>query len=316
MRILIADDNAVSRRILEASLKKWEYAVVSVADGKEAWEVLQHDDAPRLAILDWEMPELTGPEVCSMVRRQKREAYTYVLLLTSKNEKKDLIEGMNAGADDYIAKPFDQQELRVRLRAGQRIIDLQDDLLVAREALRQQATHDSLTGLKNRGTIVETLQVEMSRSARHHGGLGVVILDLDLFKSVNDTYGHAAGDAVLKECARRMASCTRQYDAVGRYGGEEFLLVLPGCDQACTLAQAERMLATIRSEPIIVEGRHLHITASLGATNMAPGLSADKLIQIADDALYRAKHNGRNRVEYIAAESEQSVSLGLPFVEA
>jgi two-component system cell cycle response regulator len=303
MRILIADDNSVSRRILEASLKKWDFDVVSVADGKAAWDVLQHDDAPRLAILDWEMPERTGPEVCSLVRHQNREAYTYILLLTSKNEKKDLIEGMNAGADDYIAKPFDQQELRVRLRAGQRIINLQDDLLVAREALRQQATHDSLTGLKNRGTIVEMLNNEISRWTRHHEGLGVVILDLDLFKTVNDTYGHAAGDAVLKECARRMVSCTRLYDAVGRYGGEEFLVVLPGCDDSCTLAQAERLLQAIGSEPVEIENGRLHITASIGATSMAPGVSADKLIQIADDALYRAKRNGRNRVELISAAS-------------
>jgi two-component system, cell cycle response regulator len=301
MKILIADDDVVSRRVLEVSLKNWEYDVVAVSDGKRAWDVLQCDDAPRLAILDWEMPELTGPEVCNMVRLQNREAYTYILLLTAKIGKKDLIDGMNAGADDYVVKPFDQQELRVRLRAGQRIINLQDDLLVAREALRQQATHDSLTGLKNRGTIVEMLHVEMLRNDRQHGGLGVVMLDLDLFKAVNDTYGHAAGDAVLKECARRMTSCTRQYDNVGRYGGEEFLIVLPGCDKDCTLAQAQRMLHIIGSEPIEIEGGRMHITASLGATNQVSGLSADKLIQVADEALYRAKRNGRNRVEFINA---------------
>ena len=303
MRILIADDNGVSRRILEASLKKWDCDVVSVCDGKEAWDILQHDNAPRLAILDWEMPELTGPEVCRMVRQQDREAYTYVLLLTSKSEKKDLIEGMDAGADDYIAKPFDQQELHVRLRAGQRIIDLQDDLLKAREALRQQATHDWLTGLKNRGKIVEMLQIEMSRDDRQQRGLGIVILDLDLFKSVNDAHGHAAGDAVLKECARRMASCIRQYDSIGRYGGEEFLIVLPGCDRRCTLAQAERMLDVIGGEPIEFDGGSVSITASLGATKAVPGLSAEKLIRVADDALYRAKHKGRNRVEFIDAET-------------
>jgi len=210
---------------------------------------------------------------------------------------------MNAGADDYIAKPFDHQELRVRLVAGQRIIDLQDDLLAAREALRQQATHDSLTGLKNRGTIVSMLNAELARQDRGETGLGVVILDLDLFKSVNDTYGHAAGDEVLKECARRMGACSRAYDIIGRYGGEEFLLVLPGSDEISTLAQAERMLDVIRKEPIEIEGRLLTITASLGATNLVPGISADKLIQIADEALYRAKHHGRNRVEYVSPGS-------------
>ncbi len=313
MRILIADDNAVSRRVLEASLQNWDYEVISVDDGQAAWDVFQSDDAPRLAILDWEMPELTGPEVCSMVRQRNRDTYTYILLLTSKNEKKDLIEGMNAGADDYIAKPFDQQELRVRLRAGQRIIDLQDDLLVAREALRQQATHDSLTGLKNRGTIVEMLHMEMARDQRMHDGLGLVILDLDLFKRINDTYGHAAGDTVLKECANRMASCVRDYDSIGRYGGEEFLIVLPGCDEHCTVAQAERMLSAIRTEPIMLESGPVFVTASLGATNLVSGVSGDKLIQIADDALYRAKHNGRNRVEFIDANiaaSEAPIGSG------
>ena len=309
MRLLIAEDNAVSRRVLEASLERWEYDVVSVSDGKQAWDVLQSSGAPRLAILDWEMPELTGPAVCRMVRQQNREAYTYILLLTSKSEKKDLIEGMNSGADDYIAKPFDQQELQVRIRAGQRIIDLQDDLLAAREALRMQATHDSLTGLKNRSTIVEILQIEMSRNDRQNGGLGVVMLDLDMFKAVNDTYGHAAGDVVLRECAKRMSSCIRQYDSIGRYGGEEFLLVLPGCDKACTIAQAQRMLHIIGNEPIEIEDVRLHITASLGATIQVSGLTSDKLIHIADEALYRAKRNGRNRVELIDAASYQTEAL-------
>lgn len=309
MRLLIAEDNAVSRRVLEASLKKWEYDVVAVADGKQAWDILQSSEAPRLAILDWEMPGLTGPAVCRLVRRQNRETYTYILLLTSKSEKKDLIEGMDAGADDYIAKPFDRQELHVRLRAGQRIINLQDDLLAAREDLRMQATHDSLTGLKNRSTIVEILQIEMSRNDRQNGGLGLVMLDLDKFKAVNDTYGHAAGDVVLKECAKRMSSSIRQYDSIGRYGGEEFLLVLPGCDEACTLAQAQRMLHMIGNEPIEIEGRQLLVTASMGATIQLSGLSADKLIHIADEALYRAKHNGRNRVEWIDAASYQTEAL-------
>jgi two-component system cell cycle response regulator len=300
MRILIADDSIVSRHLLDATLRKWGYQVVVAGDGVEAWNVLQEDDAPRLAILDWVMPGLTGPEVCRRVREyaKGKDTYTYILLLTSKSLKEDLIEGMESGADDYITKPFDQHELKVRLRSGTRIIDLQRELVTAKDELREQATKDFLTRIWNRSSILDILQRELIRGGREDRSVGVVLADLDHFKLVNDTYGHFAGDAVLREFARRMQTSIRPYDAIGRYGGEEFLIILPGCDDQCTSRQAERMRSVLDAEPMIVNERRHAITCSFGATTWRPGepVSPDGLIRIADDALYAAKHLGRNRV--------------------
>ena len=301
MRILIADDSIVSRHLLDATLRKWGYDVVVASDGIEAWNHLQKEDAPSLAILDWVMPGLTGPEVCHLVRKRARERYTYLLLLTSKSLKEDLIEGMEAGADDYITKPFDQHELKVRLRAGTRIVELQTELLTAREALRDQATRDFLTCIWNRSSILDILDRELARSERENRPVGLVMADLDKFKAVNDTYGHCAGDALLKEAVRRMQSSIRSYDSIGRYGGEEFLIVLPGCDEACTFGQAERLRRQLRSEEMRIAEEPYTLTASFGATSLPPGckVPGDMLIRTADEALYRAKREGRDRVVYM-----------------
>jgi two-component system cell cycle response regulator len=305
MRILIADDSIVSRHLLDATLRKWGYEVVVACDGVEAWNYLQTEDAPKLAILDWVMPGLTGPEVCRRVREKvhDKDAYTYILLLTSKSLREDLIEGMESGADDYITKPFDQHELKVRLRAGTRIIDLQRELVAAREELREQATKDFLTRIWNRSSILDIFQRELSRGARENRWVGLVLADLDHFKSVNDTYGHFAGDAVLREFARRMQSVTRPYDAVGRYGGEEFLIVLPGCDATCTANQAERMRAALANEAMSISDQPHLVTCSFGATSWSPGMdpSVEALIRITDNALYMAKGQGRDRVVYLAS---------------
>jgi two-component system, cell cycle response regulator len=300
MRILIADDSIVSRHLLDATLRKWGYEVVVACDGVEAWNVLQGADAPKLAILDWVMPGLTGPEVCRRVREHSKEkdTYTYILLLTSKSLKEDLIEGMESGADDYVTKPFDQHELKVRLRSGTRIIDLQRELVAAQEELREQATKDFLTRIWNRSSILDILQRELVRGGREKRPVGVVLADLDHFKAVNDTYGHFAGDAVLREFARRMQASIRAYDAIGRYGGEEFLIILPGCDESCTAGQAERMRSCLDAEPMLINEERRMITCSFGATTWHPGepMSSELLIRVADDALYAAKHQGRNRV--------------------
>jgi diguanylate cyclase (GGDEF)-like protein len=301
MEILIADDSAVSRRLLEAVLSRWGYQVISASSGTEAWKLLQSDNSPKIAILDWMMPGLTGPEVCRRVRLLNRGFYTYLILLTSRSEKEDLIQGMEAGADDYLVKPVDNNELKVRLGPGKRIVDLQVELMKAQEALREQATRDSVTKLWNRHAIFDILGRELTRARRESRPLGVVMGDVDRFKSINDTYGHVAGDTVLQEVAARMAQSVRAYDAVGRYGGEEFLLLLPGCDGPTTLQRAERLRLSVRREPVIIQGVEIEVTISFGVTAMPKEAVADseQLVRLADAALYEAKENGRDRCEYI-----------------
>ena len=306
MRVLIADDSIVSRHLLEATLRKWGYEVVVATDGAEAWQMLQAEGAPRLAILDWVMPGLTGPEVCKRVREHvsdKDANYTYLLLLTSKSQCEDIIEGMESGADDYLTKPFDQHELKVRLRAGTRIIDLQRELVAAKDELREQATKDFLTRIWNRSSILDVFQREMARAAREGRSVGVVLADLDRFKLINDTYGHFAGDAVLREFTHRALACVRPYDSIGRYGGEEFLIILPGCDSTCTLNQAERLRVALASEPMAINDLRHPTTASFGATCWKPGMdtNVESLIRVADEAMYQAKNQGRNRTVYLPA---------------
>ena len=307
MRVLIADDSTVSRHLLEGTLRRWKYEVSVACDGSEAWAILEQPDAPALAILDWMMPGLTGLDICRLVRKQNREPYTYILLLTSKSLKEDVVEGLEAGADDYVTKPFDQNELNVRLRAGRRIVDLQAELLKAREELREQATHDSLTLIWNRPAILDILQREVGRASREGVPLSVVMVDLDHFKVINDTHGHVAGDAVLREAVRRMHASMRGYDAVGRYGGEEFLIVLPRCDRDSSCKQAERLRAAIAHAPMTLGDCSISVAASFGVTT-APDASRttpELLIQAADTALFQAKREGRNRVVFLPCREEQ-----------
>ncbi|MEW6542641.1 MAG: diguanylate cyclase [Nitrospirota bacterium] len=300
MRILIADDDSLTCRILETALSAWGYQVVVARDGQAAWEILQRAEAPQLAILDWMMPELDGTEVCQRIRQRAAQPYMYLLLLTARSCKTEIIKGLNAGADDYLTKPVDFEELRARLRAGQRILDLQAELIAAREAFQAQATHDPLTGLWNRAAIFETLGQEFARAKREQAAIGVVLADLDSFKQVNDTYGHLAGDRVLCEAARRMSAAVRPYDAIGRYGGEEFLAVLPGCNGPDAVAVAERVREALeRASVEVAEGQIVPITASLGvaAGRGDDAGEPDALVKAADAALYRAKESGGNRTE-------------------
>jgi diguanylate cyclase (GGDEF)-like protein len=308
MRILIAEDDPVSRRLLEAKLVKWGYDVAVTCDGDEAWEALRSEDAPRLAILDWMMPGIDGVEICRRIRKEMQEPYTYIILLTALHRDEDLVTGMESGADDYITKPFKANELRVRLRAGRRIIELQNELIEAREALRERATHDPLTGLWNHEEILRILGRQLSRAKREGGDVSVVMADLDHFKKVNDTHGHMAGDAVLRQTSRRMLSMVRDYDYIGRYGGEEFLLVLPGCNREGAADLAGRLCLLISSEGMDIPEGMIPITISFGVASTCKGSKrdADSLVHAADMALYRAKENGRNRVE-IASDGEQEV---------
>jgi diguanylate cyclase (GGDEF)-like protein len=305
--VLIADDDPVSRRLLQVSLGNAGYRVVVATNGVEAISKLNERDCPRLAVLDWMMPEMDGVEVCRTVRSSAREPYLYIILLTAKGHQTEIIEGLEAGADDYITKPFDLQELKARLRSGKRILELQEQLVTAREQLRIQATHDSLTGLFNRMAILEALDRESTRCRREKKPLGIIMADLDHFKLINDTYGHQAGDAVLQETARRMSASLRAYDSVGRYGGEEFLMVVPGSDLVPAAELAERLRQGVAAQPVSVDGATIAVTLSLGVAVFAEGLGRpQELLRQADEALYAAKDHGRNRVETASSQEVSS----------
>jgi len=299
-KILIAEDDAISRRLLEVFASKRGYQVVLASSGEEALRCLSEEGAPRLAILDWMMPGMEGTEVCRKLREQSADRpYVYLLLLTARTEREDLLQGLQSGADDYVRKPFDPAELDARLHTGQRILDLQDKLIAAGDELRFRATHDSLTGLANRAVILETLHREHSRQRRAGGSFGIILLDIDHFKNVNDKHGHLCGDKVLREVASAMNESVRPYDTVGRYGGEEFLIVVPEADAETTLRIAQRVRKAVELRVIAENDGAIQVTSSLGvAASANPKASRPHdLLRLADEALYRAKSNGRNRCE-------------------
>jgi len=298
--ILVAEDDPFHRRILEKFLPSWGYSVQVVGDGEAAARALLAEGAPRLALLDWMMPGLDGPAVCRRVRQQSGRPYTYIVLLTAKGQKKDLLEGMESGADDYLVKPFDAQELQARLRTGKRILQLQKELLQAQEELRHQATHDALTKIPNRAAILDALHRGLAQDQREQRPTGAILADIDDFKKLNDTYGHQAGDAALREVSRRLASVVRAYDRVGRYGGEEFLVVAHNCGEVEARSLAERLRLCVSETPVLLpEGKSIQITLSLGVATspIAQACHEEQLIAAADLALYSAKRAGRNRVE-------------------
>ena len=290
MKILIAEDDTTSRLVLAATLKKLGHEVVPVTNGQQAWERLQREHFS-LVVSDWMMPDMNGLELCRLIRSKRQMTYTYIILLTALGGKTNFLDGMDAGADDFITKPFDAEQLAARLRVAERILDLH-------ETLRTHAMHDALTGLFNRAAILNSLSEELDRAAREKKQVAVVLSDVDHFKRVNDTFGHPAGDAVLREVAARLRSSMRSYDRIGRYGGEEFLLVLPGCSHADAVNVANRIRRTVEVRPIDVGAQNITVTVSMGVALSCPeNAQIDALIQDADAALYRAKEGGRNRVE-------------------
>ena len=302
--VLIAEDDPVFRHVLQSWLQKWNYQVTALENGLDAWSLLQQKDAPQMAILDWMMPGLDGIELCRRIRSHEGGRYRYVLLLTAKGDKEDVVAGLEAGADDYLIKPFDVNELRARVRAGKRILELQEALLRVQTQLQFESAHDHLTGLWNRGAIMGLLHRETQRSARFGKPLGVMMIDLDHFKRINDSYGHQTGDAVLREVARRMLGSVRNYDFVGRYGGEEFLIVLAECTAPDLVVTAERMRAYLSRTPVETDAGPIPITVSIGLV-AEPGdgtglVKGEQLLRAADTALYRAKAHGRDRVECAA----------------
>ncbi|HZQ66916.1 MAG TPA: diguanylate cyclase [Terriglobales bacterium] len=300
MRVLVAEDSQIYQRIVGRCLQDWGFVATVAKDGNEAWEVLRRPDAPKLLLLDWVLPDIDGIELCNRIRRAGAErSYSYIIVLTGKDGQADMLQAMEAGADDYIVKPFDEPALRARLSVGKRILDLHEELVRARESMRHAATHDWLTGVMNRGAAMQSLEMELERSRRDKKPLGVIMADIDHFKEVNDTCGHLYGDEALKEIAHRFRSKLRVYDTVGRYGGEEFLLILPGADLVNTMVRADELRVLVADRPIVASKISRKITVSMGVAvaNGSGGTNAVSLLGMADRSLYAAKKNGRNRVE-------------------
>ncbi len=293
MKILVADDNDAFRLLLGNRLQELGHAVTLASDGAEAAERLANASFDIL-ISDWMMPHLDGPSLCRHIRSQGGLDYLYIILVTSKCGEHDYRDGISAGADDFMNKPFEPEHLEARLHAAARMLALHKEL-------RELALHDRLTGLLNRGAIVDGLNQEIHRSAREGIGLAIFLVDVDHFKEVNDTHGHAVGDLVLQEAAKRMLSSFRPYDRVGRYGGEEFLLVAPCASARQATMLAERIRRVMAERPIPLGENDIPVTVSVGvvATRAEDAVDPQALIAIADAALYRAKHAGRNRIEVV-----------------
>lgn len=302
MRILVADDDAVTLESVVERLQRGGHDVTPCRDGNDAWqqattEAADHD----MMILDWMMPGTDGLELCRRIRKRTDRPYVYLIVMTGKGAPEDVVAGLDAGADDYLVKPFSWDELDARVRAGGRIVDLQNRLILAQDSLRVQAMQDPLTGILNHGAIMDSILREVARAHRESSPLSVILGDLDDFKRINDEYGHVVGDHVLVEVARRMRSCLRPYDAVGRYGGEEFLTVLPSTEPEGALALAERVRNAISAEPVRVDGTEVRVTLSQGVAVWAEPhpIPGERLIQAADRALYAVKHAGRNGVNCV-----------------
>jgi two-component system, cell cycle response regulator len=300
--ILLVEDSRIDRHQIGRYLRQWKFDFVAVADGNEAWELLQKPDAPGLILLDWMLPGIDGIELCHRIRTLGTDGtYFYVVMLTAKQRKRDLLSAMAAGADDYLAKPVNPSELRARVLVGKRILELQ-------QSLRFSATHDFLTQLLNRGEILAGIDRELARSQRTGQPVAILLADVDHFKQINDSLGHAAGDEVLKQLAHKLRCELRPYDLAGRYGGEEFLLVLPTCDLGPAIHRAEQIRISVCKHPIVTRFGSIPITISVGLTIGTPGadVESEQLLQEADRALYTAKQKGRNRVHALPSASQAS----------
>ncbi len=307
MQVVVAEDDRVSRTMIVRTLAKWGYTVHESANGREAWKALQESKA-QLLVTDWEMPVMDGVELCRSVREAALPYYVFIILVTSKGQKEEIIEGLRSGADDFLAKPFDRDELQVRLRVAERIVALESQLREARARLEVMASMDDLTGVANRRAVLKRLQEEIARSRREHTDLSVLMADIDHFKRLNDTWGHAAGDHVLKEVVERFVREGREYDVVGRVGGEEFLMILPRTSLEHAAERAERMRARVARDAVVLEdGTEVSVRVSLGVACVPAGriVSVEALLATADRALYRAKECGRDRVEIGVEDAAQ-----------
>jgi diguanylate cyclase (GGDEF)-like protein len=298
IRVLVGDDSAVSRKLVEHTLSEKRYSLVFAKSGRETVDLFA-EHRPALVIVDWIMPDLTGIEICKHIRSKTQASYTYIILLTGKSEKESVVEGLAAGADDYLTKPFHPEELIARVGVGLRIMELQREIEVKNAMLQELALTDPLTSLPNRRAIEDWATRQLSGAARYGFSFWVALADLDHFKAVNDTHGHDAGDTVLKAFSQILKSKSRRSDICGRIGGEEFLFVLTHATKEDAKSVIECVRAELEATKFNFNGNSLTVTASFGLVGFAGTRAPDfnRLVAQADSALYSAKRMGRNRVE-------------------
>lgn len=292
LRALIACDEPVTRGLLEQAFLDGGFEVLCVDDGPAALSALRNMAAPQIVVLDWLMQGIDGPALAERLRQDKKLQQLFVVLLVQESDSAGMRRARSAGADDTLKKPVHPDEVALRLELWRRFQEL-------RQAAGNGASHDQVTGLYSHGLILEAAQHELDRAAREEMPLSVLLTDIDHLRQINDTYGHQMGDKVLAETARRLRVALRSYDLSGRYGGEEFLTVLPRCGRANALEVGERVRRAVMAEPFVIDRLKMDVTVSLGvATTIGDEhVPARKMIRAADHALYKAKREGRNRVE-------------------
>jgi two-component system, cell cycle response regulator len=299
-KALVADDSAVYRKLVQRTLSTELSSIFFANTGEEAVRIFDMEH-PSMVITDWVMPDLTGIELCQKIRTDAHSSYTYIIMLTSIADKENVVKGLSAGADDYLTKPFDPDELLARVRVGRRLVDLQKQIEAKNRLLEELALTDALTGLSNRRAIVAWATRQLSGAARHGFPFWVVLSDLDHFKLVNDNYGHDAGDMVLKRFAEILRANTRFSDISGRIGGEEFLQIITHVDEKGVLTAVQHVCEEFAAEEFMFRGAiaPVKVTASFGIAGFCGTAAPDfsQLVSQADTALYRAKHLGRNRIE-------------------
>ena len=300
-RVLLVEDNIVSRKLLEKILIKGGFEVITAENGRKALSLFKKQFCP-IVLTDWVMPEMNGLELCQAIRNHQSPGYVFIVIITAKDTKDDIISGLESGADDYLTKPINQSELFARLKTGKRILQLERSLKKANEEIRLLSITDSLTKVYNRGYLNESLPHEIKRSSRFGRSLSIIMCDLDHFKQINDGYGHEAGDLVLREFASSIKTSIRDaVDWVIRVGGEEFMIVLPETGLDGAHAAAERLRKVVSELDLCYNGHQIHVTASFGVASYHPSrhigmITPEILMKQADEWLYRAKREGRNLV--------------------
>lgn len=297
MKILIVEDEPIFRRMVRKNLLEVGYDVVEAEDGQTAWDLFQRESF-QFVITDWMMPKMNGPQLVQNIRMSGQGNYTYIIMLTAMDDKDNVIFGIESGADEYLTKPFNSRELKARVASGMRILKLEEQLLQAHEQMESLAMHDGLTGLLNRRAIENYAEAEFNLAGRKECAMSIILLDIDHFKNINDRFGHKVGDHALQQVAKVLREDLRKYDRVGRWGGEEFMLILPDTQLKDAAMVAERVRFKTAETQISLENDEtfsVHISLGVACTtNQFQSLA--KFIDAADQALYQAKQSGRDQV--------------------